>query len=274
MEQFHFEWLPSRDLSNIAKRPYSRMKSSITESAGSQPRKTKFLETKLAQVPAVEPQRVRRAKNRARMTGEFRQSLREIYHETDFLQNQSDVSMFADKKTMQAASLVMATKKAGEVSPPSSPIRSRTAQSRGSACRSPSKRSSEMSRTKESRGSVSTSRSKQSSEMSGAENTQQASLESGSVEKDVIQEVTQQEPMEEEEAAPETLEEEVMDAMEEEAAPETLEEEEMEPMEEEEAAQENVEEEVTEARIPEEEEVTEVVGFEEEDWNEASNVAA
>ena len=223
------------------------MKASLTESTGSQRRQSKFLQSKLAQVPAVEPQRVRRAKNRARMTSEFRQSLREIYHETDFLQNQSDVSMFTDKKTMQAASLVMATKKAGEVSPPPSPIRSRTAQSRGSTTRSPSKGKSSMSQTEKSRGSASTSPSKRSSEMSGVENTQQTSFESGSVEKDVIQEVTQQE----------AVEEEVMEAVEEE-----------------EAVPETVEEEVTEARIPEEEEVTEVVGFEEEDWNEASNVAA
>lgn len=34
---------------------------------------------------SVEPERVKRAKNRARMTREFRDSIRDLYHQTDYL---------------------------------------------------------------------------------------------------------------------------------------------------------------------------------------------
>ena len=57
---------------------------------------------------SVDPQRVRRAKYRAQVTREYRESIRDIYHETDYLKNTNETSQFivALERTGSAAGMV------------------------------------------------------------------------------------------------------------------------------------------------------------------------
>ena len=84
--------------------------SRVSQSRNEQSQSGKYLPHIFQIGPAVEPQRVRRAKNRARMTSEFRQSLRDIYHETDFLKEYTDEDCLTDSKTIRTADVVMATR--------------------------------------------------------------------------------------------------------------------------------------------------------------------